>query len=65
MSAPTELKLKAVKRLGRYLKGRKRLVYTHPWQVVDMIDVYSDTDWAGCLKTRKSTSGGVSCLAGT
>ena len=34
------------------------MVYTYPWQTVDMVDVYSDTDWAGCLKTRKSTSGG-------
>ena len=22
------------------------------------VEVYSDTDWAGCQKTRKSTSGG-------
>lgn len=34
------------------------MVYTYPWQTVDMVDVYSDTDWAGCLETRKSTSGG-------
>ena len=27
-----------------------------------MIDVYSDTDWAGCIKTRKSTSGGCIML---
>jgi len=27
---------------------------------VDDVDVYTDTDWAGCVKTRKSTSGG--CL---
>ena len=47
MAAPTELSLKAVKRLGRYLKGRKRPVYTYPWQEADMEDVYSDTDWAG------------------
>ena len=58
MAAPTELSLKAVKRFGRYLKGKPRLVYHYPWQEVDMFDVYSDTDWAGCIKTRKSTSGG-------
>ena len=28
------------------------------------VDVYCDSDWAGCLKTRKSTSGGAACLAG-
>ena len=27
-----------------------------------MIDVYSDSDWAGCLRTRRSTSGGVMML---
>ncbi len=26
-----------------------------------MIRVYVDSDWAGCLRTRKSTSGGVIC----
>ena len=27
-----------------------------------IIDVYSDSDWAGCVRTRKSTSGGVMML---
>jgi len=27
-----------------------------------IIDVYSDSDWAGCIRTRKSTSGGVMML---
>ena len=31
-------------------------------QTVDQIDVYTDTDWAGCPKTRKSTSGGAVLL---
>ena len=26
------------------------------------VDVFSDTDWAGCKATRKSTSGGVACV---
>ena len=50
----------ALKRLGRFLEGHKRLVYQYPWQDAHMVDVYSDTDWAGCPRTRKSTSGG--CL---
>lgn len=62
MSAPTDTSLQAVKRLARYLKGRPRLVYKYCWQVADHIDVYSDTDWAGCLRTRKSTSGGCVML---
>ena len=28
------------------------------WQTVDALDIYTDTDWAGCPRTRKSTSGG-------
>ncbi len=60
MSSPTEVSLNALKRLGRYVAGRKRLVFQYPWQTADRVDTYSDTDWAGCPKTRKSTSGG--CL---
>ncbi len=60
MSSPTERSLVAVKRLGRFLEGHPRLIYSYPWQSATKIDAYSDTDWAGCQKTRKSTSGG--CL---
>jgi len=62
MSSPTEQSRKALKRLGRYLCGRSRLVYTYRRQNVSGIDVYVDTDWAGCVKTRKSTSGGAVML---
>ena len=62
MSAPTDQSLKALKRLGRYLGGRPRLVYTYRRQEIDTIDVYVDTDWAGCVRTRKSTSGGAVML---
>ena len=34
------------------------MVYVYRVQEVGAIDVYSDTDWGGCPKTRKSTSGG-------
>ena len=60
MSAPTELGLSGLKRLGRYVSAHKRLVFLYPWQEANRTDTYSDTDWAGCVKTRKSTSGG--CL---
>ena len=58
MSAPTELGLQGLKRLARYLVGRPRLVWHYRWQEASHFDVYSDTDWAGRLRTRKSTSGG-------
>ena len=46
----------------RYIAGAPRLVYRYPWQTVEAVDTYSDTDWAGCPKTRKSTSGGCVML---
>ena len=62
MSSPTDGALQALKRLCRYLVGRPRLVFRYPFQSADSIDCYSDTDWAGCARTRKSTSGGVIVL---
>ena len=64
MSAPTDVGLAALKRLVRFLLGRKRLVFRYPWQRAGMLECYSDTDWAGCPKTRKSTSGGCLMLGG-
>ncbi len=57
MSSPADLSLAALKWLGRYVGDHQRLVYHYPWQSVSRVDTYSDTDWAGCLKTRGSTSG--------
>ena len=60
MANPTERAWQSLKRLCRFLSGVPRLVYKYPQQTVEGVDVYTDTDWAGCPKTRKSTSGG--CL---
>ena len=60
MAKPTELAQQALKRMGRYLRKHPRMVFSFPRQTASTIDVYSDTDWAGCIRTRKSTSGG--CL---
>ena len=49
-----------MRRLGRYLEGHHRVVYDYPWQEAESVEVYSDTYWSGCVKTRKSTIGG--CL---
>ena len=59
MSNPGNLASDSLKRLGRYVLKHKRLVYKYPWQDATHIDIYSDTDWAGCPRTRKSTSGGA------
>ena len=58
MSSPTDISMNVLKRMGRYFLGHKRLVFTYPWQFADGVEVYSDTDWSGCPRTRRSTSGG-------
>ena len=58
MSSATDTSMTALKRMGRSMLGHKRLVHTYPWQIADGIELYSDTDWSGCPRIRKSTSGG-------
>ena len=58
MSKPTDLAMGALKRLARYLRARPRMVFSYDRQEADTFEVYTDTDWAGCVLTRKSTSGG-------
>jgi hypothetical protein len=62
MSRPTSHAWEALKRVCRFLNGAPRLVYEFRQQSVSHVDVYTDTDWAGCPKTRKSTSGGCVML---
>ncbi len=59
MANPKANSWENIKRVVRYLKGEPRVVYEYNWQNHEDISVYVDTDWAGCFKTRKSTSGGV------
>ena len=49
-----------MKRLGRYLVGRPRAVIRYDTQgEQDRLTGFSDSDWAGCKRTAKSTSGGI------
>ena len=50
MAKPSAQSWKALRRLCRYLVGAPRLIYRFAWQVADVIQVYVDTDWAGCPK---------------
>ena len=61
MSTPRISSMSKMKRLARYLLEHPRQVLVfRPCEVVDSpIVVYTDSDWAGCLRTRKSTSGGM------
>lgn len=59
MAGPTTKDFADLKRLGRYLLGRPRLVLAYAYQPrPKYIDVWVDSDWAGCVRTRRSTSGG-------
>lgn len=50
-------------RLAQYLRGvpRARLWFEHQGPCQDLL-VHSDTDWAGCRRTRRSTTGGYAAL---
>ena len=66
MSSPTQMSIGKLKRLARYLLEYPALVWTFDEtdDPFEYIDIFSDSDWAGCLKTRRSTSGGVASIAG-
>ena len=60
MSAPTKGDLRKLRRLGRYLIEHPRVVIKYRTQgKVGELQGYSDSDWAGCRRTAKSTSGGA------
>ena len=58
MSAPDNQDWDALCRAVRYLAGAPRMVYHYPWQARAPLTVFVDTDFAGCLETRRSTNGG-------
>ena len=60
MSSPTTGSIRRLKRIGRYLKSHPRLIWHYELQALtNVLNVFSDADWAGCRRTRKSTSGGT------
>ena len=60
MASPTNRNWQELKRLGRYLKGKPRLIIKYDWQdPINVLTSFSDSDWAGDRETRKSTSGGI------
>nr|GFD15387.1 uncharacterized mitochondrial protein AtMg00810-like [Tanacetum cinerariifolium] len=59
---PTEKHLTAVKRIFRYLKDTIHMGLWYPKDTGFELTVFSDSDHAGCLHSRKSTSGGIQFL---
>ena len=60
MSSPCVSDWAKVRKLVRYLRKHSRQVLWFAWQDVQSnLQVYVDTDYAGCLRTRRSTNGGL------
>ena len=60
MAQPRVEDWEKLKRFGRYLQYKPRVVTHFDYQVRPKeVTTYVDTDYAGCVRTRKSTSGGV------
>ena len=63
ISKPTERHKQMLKRTVRYLRFAPRVRQRWAYQdKLTRIDVYCDTDHAGCIRTRKSTTGVVVML---
>nr|GEX94590.1 retrovirus-related Pol polyprotein from transposon TNT 1-94 [Tanacetum cinerariifolium] len=63
-SRPTEKHLKEVKRIFRYLRDTVNIRLWYPKGSSFGPIVFSDADHAGCIDSRKSTSGGIQFLGG-
>nr|GFC34121.1 uncharacterized mitochondrial protein AtMg00810-like [Tanacetum cinerariifolium] len=61
---PTEKHLTAVKRIFWYLKDSIHMGLWYPKDIGFELTAFLDSDHAGCLDSRKSTSGGIQFLGG-
>ena len=60
MSKPRRSHWALLAKIGRYLIGRPRVIARFPWQSPRaIVTTFTDSDWAGCSRTSKSTSGGI------
>nr|GEX22587.1 hypothetical protein [Tanacetum cinerariifolium] len=59
---PTTSNLEAVKKIFKYLKGQPKLGLWYPKESPLVREAYSDSDYAGANKDRKSTTGGCQFL---
>nr|GEU62344.1 copia protein [Tanacetum cinerariifolium] len=61
---PTEKHLTVVKRIFRYLKDTIHMGLWYPKDIGFKLTTFLNSDHAGCLDSRKSTSGGIQFLCG-
>nr|GEZ10798.1 hypothetical protein [Tanacetum cinerariifolium] len=59
---PTTLNLEAVKKIFKYLKGQPKLGLWYTRESAFVLEAYSDSDYVGANKDRKSTTGGCQFL---
>ena len=63
MPKPANADAAKLKKLGKYLKNKRRSIIKFEYQKKpEYINVWVDSDYAGCAKTRKSASGGMTCF---
>ena len=62
MGKPTEMHMAAAKRILRYLKGSWNFGILYKWGWFDELEAFTDSDYAGDVDDRKSTSGYVFLL---
>ena len=64
MANPVRGDMRKLHKIARYLRANPRAIFMYKHQVMsENLNIYSDANWAGCIKTRKSTQGGV-CMIG-
>ena len=60
ISSPRQSHWAMLHKIGRYLAGVPRLVMKFPWQKAPTrVTAFTDSDWAVCVSTVRSTSGGI------
>ena len=63
MSSPNQQSLAKLKRLARFLKRERQWGQVFEYgKLAEELTVSTDSDWAGCKGSRKSSSGGVMML---
>ena len=63
MANPIRGGWKRLKKVTRFVKSRKAVVWEFPWQDEHQeLETYADSDWGGRRGSRKSTSGGLVML---
>ena len=63
MSNPSQQSFTRLKRLARYLKHERQWRQVFKYEKIgEEVTAFTDSDWAGCIETRKSSSAGVVML---